>query len=181
MRHSRTWWTPWPLLLACHLIGCSLSPVYTATETPRKAQHHTSGHYPAPRILTPADYRTLERIHFYLQRHFVWTSDQEIYGVRDYWEAWRDLPVWDYPNPPPEPLRADCDGFTAMFRRLAAEQGIPTRAAILPGHMVAVAGDMVYDNTADWPRPRWSYGDRIYIVSGHTSARRWAAVGYENE
>ena len=83
-----------------------------------------------------------ERVNFEVNQSIVWTSDQEVYGVPEYWTR-------------PKHGLGDCDDYTLEKRARLLEAGVPLerlRIAFveIPGqgyHAVLVATD---PETGDW-------------------------------
>ncbi len=79
---------------------------------------------------------------------FIWTCDQENYGVPDRWVSYADEVERG------EVFRQDCDGFSLTCAELLSRRGVPKseiRIALCwteadEYHAVCLCGDLVLDN-----------------------------------
>lgn len=92
--------------------------------------------------MTPHD------IHKRVLRRFIWTPDQEQYGVPEHWTSHADAIERG------EIIRDDCDGFAMTCAELAVRSGTDKSLIRLATcfvetgqyHCVAIIGGMVLDN-----------------------------------
>ena len=92
--------------------------------------------------MTPQD------IHQRVLRRFIWTNDEEQYGVWEHWTSHADAIERD------EIIRDDCDGFAMTCAELAVRAGIEKSLVRLATcfvetgsyHCVAIVSGWVLDN-----------------------------------
>jgi len=89
-----------------------------------------------------------KKIHKQVKDLFVWTSDQEVFKVSDYWKSFADEVQKG------EVFKGDCDDFTLtcaelLFRNRVEKSRI--RLALCEvetgsGHLICVVGNLALDN-----------------------------------
>lgn len=131
-----------------------------------------------PIALTSEIWSKLNRINAKINRSMIARTDEETYGVADYW----DTPFEEGRD------AGDCEDFALEKRRALIEAGVPARALNIAlvitdrgeSHAVLLIstrdGDFVLDNLSPWIRP-WNRTDYRWIerqVDGNPF--KWAMI-----
>lgn len=116
----------------------------------------------------------LEAVNQQVNREIEPATDQEIYGVSEYWA----IPV----------SRGDCEDYALLKRKLLMQSGWPASALLMTvvidekreGHAVLMArtlqGDFVLDNKTDVIKP-WAKTPYAYVMrQSYLNPRVWMAL-----
>ena len=125
-------------------------------------------------ILTPEQFKTVEKVFADVTSIFVYESDMKQFGLEDAWPSTQQLD---------EELKkgqivGDCDDFASACQLLLSRAGIPSRLIICltedgGGHMVCEAGGWVLDNRQDKVMPM---NDLPYVwiaATGYDDVKKW--------
>lgn len=121
---------------------------------PHEAQSSVITEIPASTLeMTPELMRTLNSVNQRINQQIVWRSDQDVYGVAEYWT----LPLSNQTG-----REGDCEDYALEKRQALIDHGIPASALALATatsaatgyHAVLVVhtdqGDLVLDNATPW-------------------------------
>lgn len=131
-----------------------------------------------PRVeATPQRLSELDEVNRRVNAQIVPATDQEIYGVTEYWALPTD--------------RGDCEDYALLKRQILMKRGWPSSALLLTvvrdergdGHAVLTArtaqGDLILDNKVSDIRPWHQTGYRFVMRQSFVEPRMWMSLAPE--
>jgi len=118
----------------------------------------------------------MEEIFFHVKGNFTWTEERDA-----------NIPDWALNIKPAERYLSDCVGFTALIRKLAQSNGIPTRIVRVytpdgtqhrAAEALGTSGTLgiLYDNRMSWPMPAEEVNYEWRYVSGYGRVMDWRVI-----
>ena len=131
-------------------------------------------------LTQPKAWATLERINRQVNHAIESVTDQEQYGVEDYWAY-------------PDSGRGDCEDYVLLKRRMLRQAGFPIQSLLVTvvrdendeGHAVLTVktthGEYVLDNKRDALLPWTQTGYRFVKRQSQTDVNVWVQIGPPSE
>lgn len=131
-------------------------------------------------LSNPRAWPTLERINKQVNHTIESVTDQEQYGVEDYWTY-------------PDSGKGDCEDYVLLKRRMLRQAGFPIQSLLITvvrdendeGHAVLTVktthGEYVLDNKRDAILPWTQTGYRFVKRQSQTDPNTWLEIGPPSE
>lgn len=120
-------------------------------------------------------YRVLTKIHNDIKSRFIFESDEKVWGVREHWESYDEIPE-------DGPIKGDCDCFALACRRECRKLGIPSRLVFCmtedgTGHLVLSVDKWIIDNRFDIVVKKEDMEGYLWIkISGYEKGDDWSDI-----